>query len=47
MERTIESLVNCVPNLLDDRVPQGEDEKDNVVIRYHTEGRRKDEGGEE
>lgn len=35
VERTIESLVNCVPNLLDDRVPQGEDESDNVVIRYH------------
>lgn len=36
VERQIDSLLKSVPNLLDDRVPDGEDETDNPVVRCGT-----------
>ena len=41
LDAEIQSLFSLVPNLLDDRVPEGADDSDNVVVRSWGEERRK------
>ena len=43
LEKQMESLVNVIPNLLDDRVPEGDDDTQNLVVRWvdHPERRAK------
>mgnify|MGYP001217797238 CR=1 FL=1 len=37
VEETLDNLILCIPNTPDDKVPDGTDESDNVILRSHGE----------